>query len=117
MGDLVGGEFPRTTDMVAAPLRGLHALAALGEAHGPAQLAPGVVDERQRPLTVWRVFGGQRGAIDTGHPDSHEVFFVIRGHVLVNTTERDCFELRTGDVEVSELLPPEALTGGVAADG
>lgn len=43
---------------------------------------------------------GQRGAIDTGHPDSHEVFFVIRGHVLVHTAEREYFELRAGDAIV-----------------
>lgn len=26
---------------------------------------------------------GQRGDIDNGHPNSHEVFFVVKGHVLL----------------------------------
>ena len=37
---------------------------------------------------------GQTGGIDPGHPQSHEVFFVSRGHVIMrNTNTMKCFEL------------------------
>lgn len=50
---------------------------------------------------------GQRGAIDKGHPDSHEVFFVSRGHVLLYVEERDkYFELEEGDA----ILMPEGVS-------
>ena len=56
---------------------------------------------------------GQRGAIDPGHPDSHEVFFVIRGHVLVNTEGRQHFELREGDaVLIAEGVPHTLINIG-----
>jgi mannose-6-phosphate isomerase-like protein (cupin superfamily) len=56
---------------------------------------------------------GQRGAVDTGHPDSHEVFFVIRGRVLVYTTERDYFELQEGDaIVIPEGVPHTLINVG-----
>ena len=49
---------------------------------------------------------GQRGAKDPGHPDSHEVFFVSRGHVLMFIEEQDrYFELNEGDC----ILMPEGV--------
>lgn len=56
---------------------------------------------------------GQRGTVDTGHPNSHEVFFVIRGHVLIYTSERDYFELQTGDaIIISEGVPHTLVNVG-----
>lgn len=50
---------------------------------------------------------GQRGLIDKGHPDSHEVFFVARGHVLLFVEERnEYFELAEGDA----ILMPEGVS-------
>jgi mannose-6-phosphate isomerase-like protein (cupin superfamily) len=49
---------------------------------------------------------GQHGAVDTGHPNSHEVFFCVRGHVLVYTEGREYAELYEGDaVVIPEGLP------------
>lgn len=45
---------------------------------------------------------GQRGSIDTGHPNSEEVFFVCEGHVLMYD-EQEYYELFAGD---SILMPP-----------
>jgi mannose-6-phosphate isomerase-like protein (cupin superfamily) len=50
---------------------------------------------------------GQRGAKDPGHPDSHEIFFVSRGHVLMFIEEQDrYFELMEGDC----ILMPEGVS-------
>jgi mannose-6-phosphate isomerase-like protein (cupin superfamily) len=50
---------------------------------------------------------GQRGAIDNGHPDSHEIFFVSRGRVLMFVEERDeYFELEEQDI----ILMPEGVS-------
>ncbi len=50
---------------------------------------------------------GQRGAIDTGHMNSHEIFFVSRGYVLLYIKERDeYFELEEEDV----ILMPEGVS-------
>ena len=50
---------------------------------------------------------GARGAIDTGHPDSHEVFFVVKGHVLLYVEERnEYFELEEHDA----ILMPEGVS-------
>jgi oxalate decarboxylase/phosphoglucose isomerase-like protein (cupin superfamily) len=56
-----------------------------------------------------RLMPGQRGAIDTGHPNSHEVFFVIQGHVLLSTSEHDYFELQAGDAIVIPEGVPHTL--------
>src|ERR1035437_6031773 len=43
---------------------------------------------------------GQHGAVDTGHPNSHEVFFCISGHVLIHTEGREYLELTAGDAAI-----------------
>ncbi len=56
---------------------------------------------------------GQRGAIDVGHPDSHEVFFCIRGHVLINTVGSEHYELRAGDlIVIPEGIPHTLINVG-----
>jgi len=47
---------------------------------------------------------GERGAIDPGHANSEEVFFVCQGHVLLYD-EKQYYELHAGDA----LLIPEGL--------
>lgn len=47
---------------------------------------------------------GERGAIDPGHANSEEVFFVCQGHVLL-FDEKQYYELHAGDA----LLIPEGL--------
>jgi len=50
---------------------------------------------------------GQRGEIDTGHPSSHEVFFVVRGHVLLYIKEQNKYlELFSEDA----ILMPEGVS-------
>lgn len=54
---------------------------------------------------------GQTGGIDPGHPQSHEVFFVSRGHVIMrNTNTMKCFELNEGDIILVEEGEPHELT-------
>ena len=54
---------------------------------------------------------GQTGGIDSGHPQSHEVFFVSRGHVIMrNTNTMKCFELNEGDIILVEEGEPHELT-------
>jgi mannose-6-phosphate isomerase-like protein (cupin superfamily) len=56
---------------------------------------------------------GQRGAVDTGHPRSHEVFFCVRGHVLVHTGGREHFELWAGDaIVIPEGVPHTLINVG-----
>jgi mannose-6-phosphate isomerase-like protein (cupin superfamily) len=56
---------------------------------------------------------GQRGAVDPGHPNSHEVFFCVRGHVLVHTTGREHFELWAGDaIVIPEGVPHTLINVG-----
>jgi mannose-6-phosphate isomerase-like protein (cupin superfamily) len=56
---------------------------------------------------------GQRGAVDVGHPMSHEVFFVIMGHVLIHTIEREHFELCEGDaIVIPEGVPHTLINVG-----
>lgn len=56
---------------------------------------------------------GHRGAVDTGHPTSHEIFFCIRGHVLIYTEDRDSFELREGDaIVIPEGVPHTLINVG-----
>jgi quercetin dioxygenase-like cupin family protein len=47
---------------------------------------------------------GQRGSVDKGHPNSQEVFYVCKGHVLVYDEDR-YYELSKGDA----LWIPEGL--------
>lgn len=56
---------------------------------------------------------GQRGAVDTGHRDSQEVFFVIRGRILLNTTGRTAYELEAGDaIMIPEGVPHTLINVG-----
>lgn len=52
---------------------------------------------------------GQTGAVDPGHKNSHEVFFVSRGHVLLNCggSYRELFE---GDAVLIPPTVPHELT-------
>ena len=52
---------------------------------------------------------GQHGAVDHGHPHSHEVFFCIRGHVLIDTGEGRYVELYEGDAAVMPEGVPHTL--------
>ncbi|KQW72478.1 hypothetical protein ASD03_32320 [Ensifer sp. Root127] len=59
-----------------------------------------------RTDTMW--FGsstlapGQIGGLDTGHPNSWEVFYCATGHAVINDGKR-CYELFAGD---SLVIPP-----------
>jgi quercetin dioxygenase-like cupin family protein len=49
---------------------------------------------------------GQRGTVDKGHPGSHEIFFVSRGHVLLHVPDRnEDHELHEQDI----ILMPEGV--------
>ena len=49
---------------------------------------------------------GQRGTVDKGHPGSHEIFFVSRGHVVLHVPDRDqYYELHEEDI----ILMPEGV--------
>ena len=49
---------------------------------------------------------GERGDIDRGHPDSHEVFFVSKGHVLLYVeTTGVSYEL----FEEDAIIMPESV--------
>lgn len=53
-----------------------------------------------------RLLPGERGDIDPGHPESHEVFFVAKGHVLLYVESMDkYFELFEEDL----ILMPEGV--------
>jgi putative monooxygenase len=47
---------------------------------------------------------GQRGNLDPGHPNSEEVYLVVRGHALIYD-EKQYYELHEGDA----LLIPDGL--------
>ena len=50
---------------------------------------------------------GQRGAKDAGHPNSHEIFYVVKGHVLLFIEEKELYyELEEGDA----ILMPEGVS-------
>ena len=56
---------------------------------------------------------GQRGAVDTGHPNSHEVFFCVLGKVLVHTEGQEYFELHEGDaIVIPEGIPHTLINIG-----
>jgi oxalate decarboxylase/phosphoglucose isomerase-like protein (cupin superfamily) len=53
-----------------------------------------------------RLLPGQRGDIDKGHPASHEVFFVVKGHVMLFVeTTKAYYELHEQDM----ILMPESV--------
>ena len=44
------------------------------------------------------MFPGQTGGIDPGHADSHEIFYVSRGEVLMHTpNDGKYYQLEEGD--------------------
>lgn len=45
---------------------------------------------------------GQTGAVDPGHEGSHEVFFVVKGHVLLRCGDK-WYDLKEGD---AQIIPP-----------
>lgn len=57
---------------------------------------------------------GQTGAIDPGHPESHEIFYVSRGTVILrDPNTKECYELNEGDIIlVSEGIPHELTNIG-----
>jgi mannose-6-phosphate isomerase-like protein (cupin superfamily) len=49
---------------------------------------------------------GERGTVDKGHPDSHEIFFVSRGRIVLHVPDRNqYFELGEEDI----ILMPEGV--------
>ncbi|WP_084612671.1 cupin domain-containing protein [Pseudogulbenkiania sp. MAI-1] len=52
---------------------------------------------------------GQTGAVDPGHPDSHEVFFVVRGTVLLRVGDV-YHEMHEGDAVLVPPAIPHQLT-------
>jgi quercetin dioxygenase-like cupin family protein len=49
---------------------------------------------------------GQRGTVDKGHPGSHEIFFVSRGHVMLHVPDRNqYYELHEQEI----ILMPEGV--------
>jgi mannose-6-phosphate isomerase-like protein (cupin superfamily) len=49
---------------------------------------------------------GQTGSIDPGHPNSHEIFYVSRGNVIMRDPDSNkCYELSEGDA----LIVPEGI--------
>jgi len=56
---------------------------------------------------------GERGAVDHGHVNSHEVFYVVKGHVLLQTTLGKYYELFEGDaILITENVPHELTNIG-----
>ena len=54
---------------------------------------------------------GQTGGIDPGHPNSHEIFYVSRGQVLMHLPNTGtCYELSEGDIIVIPEGAPHQLT-------
>jgi len=57
---------------------------------------------------------GQTGAVDPGHPDGQEIFFVSRGHVIVHIpSEGSYYELFESDaIIISERQPHQLMNVG-----
>lgn len=54
---------------------------------------------------------GQTGAVDPGHPVSHEVFYASKGTVIMkNPDSGTCFVLKEGDAILIEEGEPHELT-------
>ncbi len=54
---------------------------------------------------------GQTGAIDRGHPVSHEIFYASKGNVIMRDPSTGvCFELNEGDAILIEEGEPHELT-------
>ncbi|WP_104493519.1 cupin domain-containing protein [Paracoccus denitrificans] len=52
---------------------------------------------------------GQTGAVDKGHPNSHEVFFCVRGTVLLMCGDK-YYEMHEGDAVLVPPSEPHQLT-------
>jgi len=54
---------------------------------------------------------GETGAVDWGHNSSHEVFFVVRGSIIMRTPSNDKnYELHEGDAIIMPETVPHELT-------
>lgn len=54
---------------------------------------------------------GETGAIDRGHKASHEIFFVVRGSVILRTPDTDTkYQLQEGDAIIMPETVPHELT-------
>jgi len=54
---------------------------------------------------------GQKGAVDPGHPNSHEIFFVSRGEVLMHTpNDGKYYKLSEGEIIIIPEGVPHQLT-------
>lgn len=54
---------------------------------------------------------GQTGAVDPGHPDSHEIFFVSRGKILIHTpNDSQYYQLSEGDIIIIPEGVPHQIT-------
>lgn len=54
---------------------------------------------------------GQTGAVDPGHPNSHEVFYVSRGEILMHTpSDKKYFHLKEGDIIIIPEGVPHQIT-------
>ncbi|MGN0733545.1 MAG: cupin domain-containing protein [Emergencia sp.] len=54
---------------------------------------------------------GQTGAIDPGHPESDEIFYVSRGtFIMRNPDTNECYELHEGDIIIVPQGAPHELT-------
>ena len=52
---------------------------------------------------------GQTGAVDPGHENSHEVFYVGKGSVLLKCGDK-LYELNEGDAQIIPPAQPHQLT-------
>lgn len=57
-----------------------------------------------------RLFPGEEGAVDPGHSDAHEVFFVVQGTVVMTNENGMFVELEEGDaLLVTENIPHKII--------
>ena len=57
-----------------------------------------------------QLFPGEEGAVDPGHSEAHEVFFVVNGTVVMTNEEGLYVELAPGDaLLVTENVPHKIL--------
>ncbi len=57
---------------------------------------------------------GQTGDIDAGHPNAHEVFYIVKGSLLLNTPDdKKVYQLDEGDtVVIPEGIPHQLKNAG-----
>lgn len=56
-----------------------------------------------------QLWPGQTGAVDPGHANSHEVFHVVKGSVLLRCDDK-LYELNEGDAQIIPPGSPHQLT-------